>query len=249
LVLGLVFPDRLALPTQSLDRLINLVLNAVLAAPLFGQRPIMDVSWTLTVLLVYYIACPILVRMVNRVPDAFRIPVLSLVFVAVLVQPWFSNRFALMIAGGLIFELSRGRISPLIGAGVPLLCGITFFALPGTQLLALAVLFCWLAIHMPPAWLSHPWLRWIGCRGFAFYLGHGLPMLGFFVFIGPWLTDWQIFAAQPLVFCASLGFSAFMHEMSERGRKRAPAAAKPAAAPAVPRLQQSIAHEAEPQRA
>jgi exopolysaccharide production protein ExoZ len=223
-------PAKIALPVETWRMLHHFIVNALLLAPFLRQEPVVEASWALSYIFLFYLICPPVAGLVRRLPRLGRIAVLIAIWALLLAVSlrggYFPPRVTLLIAGMLLFEtmgtsvpsrviatmIAAGAITRLAGGGIWLLGGFA-----GSALFALGVCLAGFggstvfahALRWPP-------LVWLGRRSYSFYLCHGFAVVPLNAFLLPRLQTWEIWAIQPFVLVFAVLLSGAMYQVVER---------------------------------
>jgi len=213
LVLFLVLPQLSKLPQGGWAAAWYVVQNLLLLPGIFPIQPIIEVAWSLSYELFYYLAMPLVIgvcalRLRSR---RWRLWFFAIVMcLGLLLAAQFGGpiRLSLFLAGVLLYEWLR--LKPTLrprghwaGLGWALVGLVMCLPMPGFDLQALRAaglslgfgLVCWVGFAQPQAaasrWLCFRPLRWLGNMSYSYYLIHGVALHAFFMFLKPlWPQAW-----------------------------------------------------------
>lgn len=204
LVLSALFPSESKIPSPLTAGVIYIIQNILLLPGVFPIKPVITQAWSLSYEMLYYMAIPILISMLNLRARSVRwrvtlfggIAFATAVYCAAFIGP---IRLIMFIAGIFLFEAMRNPGLPvpasILGLAA-LLSGllVMLVPIPGSvaYTLKISVLFCCFFIFCFSCF-KHPngvlartfsWtpLRWLGNMSYSYYLLHGVALkAGFLV--------------------------------------------------------------------
>ncbi len=196
--LSLLVPAESKLPSGGLSQLIYIVENALLLPGIFPIRPIIEVSWSLSYEVFFYLSVPLLMAVLRlrAWPVAARLALFLAVIAAIPTLGLPHPRMGMFVAGMVLVELgpmlrARPLRSGLIdGAvlatavlyGAALLSGISEVATYAATA-ACAFAFCLAALlahDRVGRMLTWSPIRWLGNMSYSYYLAHGLVLKAMF---------------------------------------------------------------------
>lgn len=206
LALSLAMPSVSKLPAEPSEAAWYLLWNLLLLPGMLPIQPIVEVAWSLSYELFYYLVMPALIAVaaLRRRSRAWRIGFFLVVLGLGLLLAGIHGgpvRLSLFLAGVLLHEI-LGRWPHLRPHGVWAWLGWVLAALvmllpmPGPALQAVRAaglclgfgLVCWVCFREPASaaarWLCAWPLRWLGNMSYSYYLVHGLALHGFFMVAG-----------------------------------------------------------------
>ena len=246
LALTLLAPDQAKLPHEPWRAAAIVGMNLALLPGLFPIPRIVDVAWSLSYEMFFYVVTAVLVLMagMGRLPRRRRILVL-LVLSALFVPtcfaglPGFPVRMMPFFAGMLLAEGVGGRVPPWLGWAAPALA-ITAVALhvlseTWNELVQTAAFFalsavCFRGAGSVSAWMTWAPLRWLGNMSYSYYLVHGFVVRIGMVMLGRLLPhgmpDWMFWVVLLGLYAATLAASAVLFVWIERPLSLRPARPK-----------------------
>ncbi|MEK7286249.1 MAG: acyltransferase [Nitrospirota bacterium] len=198
IILSFAFPSKNKIPGTVVEGMIYLVQNFLLLPGIFPIMPMIDVAWSLSYEMLYYLIIPFII-LIFRLRD--RSPIWRVVFflcLSVLITLFSiliggSPRIVMFIAGILLYEAMRSDHAPrpqsatgLLALVVGLLALVPYSNSPQLYVIQIAILFiaffifCLVCFQNSTAWLprffSFTPLRWLGNMSYSYYLLHGLVL-------------------------------------------------------------------------
>jgi peptidoglycan/LPS O-acetylase OafA/YrhL len=243
LLLDSLRPDGSQLPADLGDRTVLIVQNLLLLPGMFEIEALVEVAWSLSYEMFYYLALPLLI-VVARLRSLSALQRLGIfVGIAFGIFLWGALyngmvRLAMFVAGIIVYECLRVAREAAPSNAVALLAcfaaigatGIqTWGSVPGSlKVVGLFVAFgtlCYSCFARPTGWLARAlsWtpLRWLGNMSYSYYLVHGLTLsIGFHllaVVVPPMPSgDWVFWALLLPALAATLISSAAVFLAIER---------------------------------
>lgn len=200
--LSLVLPQHSKLPNGAAATAVYVLQNILLLPGMLPIRPIVEVAWSLSYEMFFYLVMPLLIVLANlrartRVWRFGFFVVLWSIGLALAALWGGPVRLSGFLAGVLLYELNRiwpdlRPTSPWAVTALVVVAGVMVTPMPGAPLQALRMLvlglafalLCLVCFAQPRAvatrlfsWLP---LRWLGNMSYSYYLIHGLALHGFF---------------------------------------------------------------------
>ena len=236
LALSVLVPGADKVPPGLWPATVYLAMNLALLPGLIPMTRVVEVAWTLSFEMFFYLATAALVlgTRFGRVPAPRRAVVLGVLAAGFVVAslsaiPDFPIRMMPFFAGMLLAEGMGRRVPPPL-AWAATLAGFLASAtgvLPGvwnevTQTLAFFAL-CAVAFRSAgavSAWLVWTPLRWLGNMSYSYYLIHGFVVrIGMVLLareLGPGMPDWLFWTLLPVFFAVTLVASAALFIIVEK---------------------------------
>ncbi len=243
LAIILLVPIPGKIPPQPGDAMVYLAMNLALVLGLVPGPRIIDVAWSLSYEMFFYIATAGLVlatKFGNRLPRQ-RIATLVLLTAAfVLVSladlPNYPVRMLPFFAGMLLAEGVGSAIPPwaswtapaaaFIGLATQRLPGICNEAAQTFAFFALCAV-CFRGAGIVSVWMTWAPLRWLGNMSYSYYLLHGIVVRIVMVMLARMLpagmADWVFWAVMPGLFVATLVASSLLFIAVEKPLSLRPA--------------------------
>ena len=203
LAMSFLFPAENKIPASLLEGSEYVVENFLLLPGIFPIIPMITVAWSLSYEMLYYLAIPlvIVILQLRRHSAATRVGLFSIAAVCIAIYcEAFGGpaRLIMFISGVLLYETrASGKLVPrgdLVGF-VALVCGLFVTLVPvygsAGSAFKISVLFisfyflCWACFQGPktilPKAFSWTPLRWLGNMSYSYYLLHGLSLKGAFL--------------------------------------------------------------------
>jgi len=205
LVLSLAMPSVSKLPAGLAASAWYVLQNLLLLPGMLPIAPIIEVAWSLSYEMFYYIVMPLVIAVAGlrgrsrgwRLGFFALLLALGLAAAATWGGP---ERLSLFLAGVLLYELLHLRLqwqpsSAWAVAAMALAVGVMVLPMPGPALQAaraaglclafgLLCLVCFGRPQGPAAQALCVWpLRWLGNMSYSYYLVHGLALHGFFLVV------------------------------------------------------------------
>ena len=206
LLISALLPQYSKLPAAAGAAAVYIVQNLLLLPGLFPVKPIIEVAWSLSYEMFFYLAMPAIIGalVLRRRSRTWRLGFFTLLWMgglalaAVLAGP---ARLSLFIAGVLLYEVLRLRsLWPAHSAWAVLAllgcAAIMWLPMPGATLQSLRLLvlglgfglLCFVCFAQPAGaagrLFSRTPLRWLGNMSYSYYLVHGLALHVFFAAVG-----------------------------------------------------------------
>ncbi|NMM81194.1 acyltransferase [Acidovorax sp. SRB_14] len=243
LMLSFAFPSESKLPSTFAAGSVYLIQNVLLLPGIFPIEPIITVAWSLSYEMLYYLAIPGVIMLLNlhHRSAVWRTTFFLVVTLATTIYCALNGghmRLVMFIAGILLFESTRATAlstpsSPL--ALLLLVAGLLALLLPlggsvGNAFKVLVLFFaffttCLTCFKNPSGGLAQAFtwtpLRWLGNISYSYYLIHGLALKSAFlilasVFPSAVLGPWFFWLLLPIAFLMTLPPSAALYLLVER---------------------------------
>lgn len=223
-----------------------LAANIALLPGLIPMVRIVDVAWSLSYEMFFYIVTAGLVlgTEMGGMPRHRRIVVLAILTSAFVLAAWidipgFPVRMMPFFAGMLLAEGLGDRVPAWMAWAAPSLdfAASVTHPLPGVagEMAHTVAFFCLCAVCFRgagrvSAWMTLAPLRWLGNMSYSYYLIHGFVVRIAMVMLARWMpggmADWIFWAIMPVLFAATLLASALLFMIVEKPVSLRPAAAK-----------------------
>jgi peptidoglycan/LPS O-acetylase OafA/YrhL len=244
ILLSFAFPSKNKIPGTVVEGMIYLVQNFLLLPGLFPIMPMINVAWSLSYEMLYYLIIPFII-LIFRLRDRSAIwrvtffLCLSALITLFSILIGGSARIIMFITGIMIYEAmgSDPASTPqsttgLLALVVGLLALVPYNNRPivyVTQIYTLFIAFfilCLVCFQSPTAWLPRFFsltpLRWLGNMSYSYYLLHGLVLNLLFLGLSSIVTPttiyghWLFWIFLPPMFCLTLIPTAILFLLVER---------------------------------
>ncbi len=254
LALTLLAPDQAKLPHEPWRAAAMIGANLALLPGLFPIPRIVDVAWSLSYEIFFYVvtAAVVLKAGMGRLPGRRRVRILLVCFGLFVLTCFagpagFPLRMMPFFAGMLLAEGEGGHVPAWLGWAAPALAiiAVALHILPETwnEIAQTAAFFalcavCFRGKGVVSGWMTWAPLRWLGNMSYSYYLLHGFVVRIAMVMLARLLpngmSDWMFWVAMLGLYVATLAASAVLFLWVERPLSLQPARLKTQAQPALP---------------
>ena len=242
-----LMPARSEIPDEFLPALSFVAANLVFLPGLFPIPAVVEVAWSLSYEMFFYLVTAVLVLTTgfHALARRSRVVVLALITAAFLALshagiPDFPARMLPFFAGMLLAEGLGGRVPAWLGLAAPVAAFVGYVtgAIPApllelSQTLAFFLLcaVCFRGAGVISRAMSWAPLRWLGNMSYSYYLLHGFVVHAAALVLGAILpggmADWIFWLFMPVAFAATLAASAILFVGVEKPFSLKPRRAKP----------------------